>query len=211
MVEDIELTCSAAGFPLPLISWLHNGKRLNQSDRVSITPQINDNTNEVTSLVVVSETVLSDTGLYQCIVTNLPVYAPVMSNTVTVLVQGKYFVENNVKIQTFDDTFYNYIDIPDVLYNVTAVNVLSRSLLLKWPEPDDNNSPILGYFVFYFNPLFLNGMQVMLETEDAQEQIQINDLHPGATYTFKVVAFNDEGIGTNQTIGSQATTLDEGT
>lgn len=92
-VDNIILTCSAEGFPLPIITWQHNGQVLNESDRISINPENDEDINEVTSTVVVSEPVLSETGLYQCIIQNLPVYEPVMSDSVTVLVQGKLVLD----------------------------------------------------------------------------------------------------------------------
>ncbi len=101
-------------------------------------------------------------------------------------------------------------DVPDAPFNLSSVNILSKTVTLNWSKPNDNNSPILGYFVFYINPSFLNGTEIVLETEGAKEEIQVNNLHPGTNYTFHVIAFNEEGNSTSQTIGYHVTTLDEG-
>ena len=100
------------------------------------------------------------------------------------------------------------IDVPNAPYNISSVDISSRQLTLKWTAPDDNNSPILGYYIFYKNPAFLNGSGVVLETNGSIENIQINDLHPGTVYTFTVVAFNSEGNSSNQTFDVR--TLEEG-
>lgn len=88
MMEPIELTCSASGFPIPTISWIHNGRRLSQTGRINITNNTNEDLNIRTSQLTVYDTVLPDTGLYKCEVTNLAVYPSVSSDEVTVLVQG---------------------------------------------------------------------------------------------------------------------------
>ncbi len=80
---------------------------------------------------------------------------------------------------------------PEQPQNVTAVEVTTTSLLLQWVEPHDNNAPILGYRITYNRPSFLGGTEVILN--NTVEMINITGLHPGASYTFVVIAFNDIG------------------
>ena len=86
-----------------------------------------------------------------------------------------------------------------------AHNVTSRNLTLTWVEPHYNNAPISGYRVSYVQPVFLGGDTVVLnvpaDTSVSSNSSQdvansflvqkfIDDLHPGATYSFTVIAFN---------------------
>ena len=64
--------------------------------------------------------------------------------------------------------------------------------------------------MFFSYPTFLNGTQIVLETEGVTEEIQIDNLHPGTDYTFTTIAENDKGNSSNQSIGYQVRTLEEG-
>ncbi len=74
---------------------------------------------------------------------------------------------------------------------MTAVEVTTTSVILEWVEPHDNNAPIRGYRVSFTKPPFLGGTAVTVNS--IVETVNITELHPGATYTFVVVAFNDIG------------------
>ena len=78
-----------------------------------------------------------------------------------------------------------------------------------WEEPHNNNAPITGYRVTYQQPAFLDpssGVQVVNSTV---EMADITGLHPGVTYNFTVVAFNEIGDSTPSDMVS-VTTLEEG-
>ena len=74
---------------------------------------------------------------------------------------------------------------------MTAVVVTTTSVVLEWVEPHDNNAPILGYRVSYTRPLFLNGLEVTVNS--SVERVNITGLHPGVIYTFFVTAYNEIG------------------
>ncbi len=82
----------------------------------------------------------------------------------------------------------------------------TTSLLLQWVEPHDNNAPILGYRITYNRPSFLGGTEVILNS--TVEMINITGLHPGASYTFVVIAFND--IGDSEPNSRMFTTVETG-
>ena len=99
-------------------------------------------------------------------------------------------------------------DRPQQPQNVRSVNTTSHSISLEWTEPHDNNAPIMGYGVMYQQPAFLDGsVQVVNSTV---EMADITGLHPGVTYNFTVVAFNEIGDSTPSNIASIGT-LEEGT
>jgi len=77
-------------------------------------------------------------------------------------------------------------------------------------EPHDNNAPIMGYWVMYRNPEFLDPNRELQVFNTTVEMATIAGLHPGVTYNFTVVAFNDIG-DSSPSITVPITTLDEGT
>ena len=72
-----------------------------------------------------------------------------------------------------------------------AINVTSRSLVLRWEAPHDNNAPIQRYEVMYMEPSFVEGDLMKVNT--TIEIANITDLFPGVDYTFTVIAYNEIG------------------
>ena len=99
---------------------------------------------------------------------------------------------------------------PEQPQNVRSASTTSRSINLVWEEPHDNNSPIMGYRVMYRNPDFLDTNRDLQVVNTTIEMAIITGLHPGVTYNFTIVAFNDIGDST-PSITAPITTLDEGT
>ena len=60
----------------------------------------------------------------------------------------------------------------------------------------------------YNHPAFINNAAQVL-VNSAETRVDIVNLHPGVTYTFTVVAFNDIGDSVPSE-GETATTLEEG-
>ena len=71
--DTTTMTCISTGFPAPFIYWMKNGINITDSDRVSIgvTEEVLENdTFVVTSNLMISGLVLSDTDMYSCAATN---------------------------------------------------------------------------------------------------------------------------------------------
>ena len=79
--------CNASGYPVPSISWIHNGTAVNDSDRIRIIPE--SSTRAFASVLNISSATASDSGEYTCIVSS-PNFETVSSQPVTVLIQGRY-------------------------------------------------------------------------------------------------------------------------
>ncbi len=105
---------------------------------------------------------------------------------------------------------YPFTDTPEQPQMVGATETNSRNLTLAWIEPHDNNAPIQGYRVTYSHPPFIPGSGVEVEEEVAIEMAVITGLHPGVTYNFTVVAFNEIG-DSDPSVLTMVTTLEEGT
>ena len=98
---------------------------------------------------------------------------------------------------------------PEQPQNVRPVNTTSRSISLVWEEPHNNNTPITGYRVMYQQPAFLDSSSGVQVVNSTVEMADITGLHPGVTYNFTVVAFNEIGDSAPSDMVS-VTTLEEG-
>ena len=89
-VDNITLNCTARGFPIPTISWMHNGTLLTSMDanEVLIVTMDTQMLRTVGSTLVIYSALANNTGDYVCIASS-PFYSNVTSTTARVLVQGK--------------------------------------------------------------------------------------------------------------------------
>jgi protein tyrosine phosphatase len=178
-IANITLTCEAIGVPVPVIIWTHNetiilnanGETGTFDNNALIVEVDNTTLGTIRSTLTIFIALANNTGDYTCNATSpVDFYESVISDVALVLVQA----------------------VPDEPINLTATNVTSRNLTLSWVEPHDNNAPISGYYVFYNLPDFFGSNEVTLIT-GTSEMLFIDDLHPGETYNFTVIAFNEEG------------------
>ena len=87
--EDIILTCTASGYPVPSISWNHNGTTVSESISINITEQ--DEDRMTLSTLTVTGADFNDSGQYECFATSpIGSFQTVENGPVTVLVQGKH-------------------------------------------------------------------------------------------------------------------------
>ena len=93
MIDDIELQATAVGYPIPEIKWIHNSRTVNESEneRVNISVSIEADERSVTSVLIIYDTALADSGWYYSVATNIDAYEPTNSTSVLVLVQGMNF------------------------------------------------------------------------------------------------------------------------
>ncbi|XP_065904155.1 cell adhesion molecule DSCAML1-like isoform X2 [Dysidea avara] len=168
--QSFMLTCNATGYPVPTIEWRQNGTSYTIRDPSVISIIPTDELRSNSSVITVTNATTSDTGLYQCVATNV-VGADI--ENATIIVQ----------------------DCPDQPINVQFLNVTSRGLFINWTEPHDNNAPVTGYNTTYQNPDCLvmapNDQPQDVTVTSMEKQTMITDLHPGENYNFIVIAIND--------------------
>ena len=95
--EELQLTCTAEGFPHPSINWTHNGTDIDAA--VSSDIAITEDTSmgiELTSTLTVTNTSFNDSGNYTCRAESSE-FPAVTSDTVLVLIQGQKVVYNYLR------------------------------------------------------------------------------------------------------------------
>ena len=85
--QSFMLTCNATGYPVPIIEWRQNGTSYTIRDPSVITIAPADELRSNSSVITVTNATTSDTGLYQCVATNVVVTD---IQNATVIVQSEY-------------------------------------------------------------------------------------------------------------------------
>ena len=83
--QSFALTCIATGYPVPTIEWRLNGTSYTIRDPSVITVTSTDGLRSNSSVITVTNATTSDTGLYQCVATNV---VGTDTQDATVIVQG---------------------------------------------------------------------------------------------------------------------------
>ena len=86
--ESLVLVCIADGFPVPNITWTHNGTIIDPETSDSIIITIISMDVQRTSRLTVTNTTFNNSGDYGCIVTSVP-FTNVSSDPALVLIQGQ--------------------------------------------------------------------------------------------------------------------------
>lgn len=89
--DGFVLMCLVSGHPVPTVSWLHNGTALSETTNVIIaTDALSDEDfGQARGTLSVEDPEISDSGLYQCVASNLDAYNDAMSMEVLVIIQGE--------------------------------------------------------------------------------------------------------------------------
>lgn len=91
LFEDaIVLTCNASGFPVPALSWSHNGTNINVTANTRLNIETQDDVRSVLSIlrIVAVNVNVNDSGEYACTVSSS--LGDTINKTALVLVQGVY-------------------------------------------------------------------------------------------------------------------------
>ena len=98
--EEIRLSCEGNGFPIPDITWYHNGTTLDadMEENINIKTTPTSSTQTVMSTLTISMAMVNDSGDYHCVLSSS--VGEVMSEIALVLVQSKlvrwlYIAYNN--------------------------------------------------------------------------------------------------------------------
>ncbi|ROL53884.1 Netrin receptor DCC [Anabarilius grahami] len=84
--------------------------------------------------------------------------------------------------------------LPSAPRDVAPVLVSSRFVRLGWRAPEETHGTILTYGVF-FSEEGINRERSVNVTEAESLQLTVSNLRPETTYSFRVIAFNEQGPG----------------
>ncbi|XP_039606343.1 netrin receptor DCC isoform X1 [Polypterus senegalus] len=165
---DIELECTVTGKPAPTVQWVKNGEVVIPSDYFQIVGGSN---------LHILGLVKSDEGFYQCVAEN---------DAGNVQASAQLIIQEPVVPSTSA--------LPSAPRDVVPVLVSSRFVRLSWRPPAETHGSIQTYSVF-FSREGVNRERAMNTSQPGALQISIDNLKPEATYSFRVVAYNDRGPG----------------
>ncbi|XP_065904165.1 hemicentin-1-like isoform X3 [Dysidea avara] len=105
--QSFMLTCNATGYPVPTIEWRQNGTSCTVRDTSVITITPTDGLRSNSSVITVTNATTSDTGLYQCVATN--VVGSDMENATVVVQAPGFTVDLQTEFTLFNDTIGSYV------------------------------------------------------------------------------------------------------
>lgn len=105
----------------------------------------------------------------------------------------KIIVENEIGSASEEIQLY-VINVPSKPLHLTAFNITSRSVMLKWEKAEDNGSPITNYII---ERRVSDSKRWRNFGKCASEQYEflVEDLYPNESYSFRIAAVNEVGEG----------------
>ncbi|XP_055754341.1 netrin receptor DCC-like, partial [Salvelinus fontinalis] len=166
---DMELECAVTGNPPPTVTWMKNGEEVIPSDYF----QIVDGSNlQILGLVK------SDEGFYQCVAENEAGNAQAMAQ----LILREPVVPSSGVL------------LPSAPRDVAPVLVSSRFVRLSWRPPQETRGTVQTYGIYYSQDT-VNRERSVNVSEPETLQLTVSNLKPEETYSFRVVAYNENGPG----------------
>ncbi|XP_039953163.1 neogenin isoform X6 [Bactrocera neohumeralis] len=199
--EELELECAIRGKPKPLIQWLKNGDVITPNTYMQLVGGHN---------LRIFGLLQSDAGMFQCVGTN-PAGSVQAAARLRVAQTDLDGLEGSIGI-TGVGSVDGGVDIPQsgggvthihgaVLsrlpgppHDVVAQIVKPRFVTLSWMEPKKNPVEVVSYTVFYKMSNSEREQKIVTKSHDDQ-QVNIQNLLPGKTYQFRVVANTNFGPG----------------
>ncbi|KAK6109173.1 Immunoglobulin I-set domain family protein [Brugia pahangi] len=86
------------------------------------------------------------------------------------------------------------ISVPSKPDHLTAFNITSRSVMLKWQKAEDNGSPIINYIIERRTENIKRWRNIG-KCESEQYEFLAEDLYPNESYSFRIIAVNEVGEG----------------
>uniref|UniRef100_A0A673YRB4 DCC netrin 1 receptor n=1 Tax=Salmo trutta TaxID=8032 RepID=A0A673YRB4_SALTR len=165
----MELECAVTGNPPPTVRWMKNGEEVIPSDYF----QIVDGSNlQILGLVK------SDEGFYQCVAENEAGNAQAMAQ----LILREPVVPSSGVL------------LPSAPRDVVPVLVSSRFVRLSWSPPQETRGTVQTY-VFCNRVCCCFRERSVNVSEPETLQMTVSNLKPEESYSFRVVAYNDNGPG----------------
>lgn len=154
--QTARFECTVDGIPAPSVQWLKDGQPLYINGRIKL---------KTGNVLVISQTVTSDSGIYQCMATNIV---------------GTNVASARLLVNTSSSQ-------PDPPQGLRARTVSSSAILLMWnPALSPNGLNIQAYTVHYLPTS--GGLELQKVAVNTSQLI--DKLKPYTNYTFYVRAYN---------------------
>ncbi|XP_045548617.1 netrin receptor DCC isoform X3 [Salmo salar] len=195
---DMELECAVTGNPPPTVRWMKNGEEVIPSDYF----QIVDGSNlQILGLVK------SDEGFYQCVAENEAGNAQAMAQLILREPEPVASPTPAPQVPSPESpTSLTYssppppvvpssgVLLPSAPRDVAPVLVSSRFVRLSWRPPQETRGTVQTYGIYYSQDT-VNRERSVNVSEPETLQLTVSNLKPEETYSFRVVAYNDNGPG----------------
>ncbi|XP_036331556.1 neogenin isoform X2 [Rhagoletis pomonella] len=199
--EELELECAIRGKPKPLIQWLKNGDVITPNTYMQLVAGHN---------LRIFGLLQSDAGMFQCVGTN-PAGSVQAAARLRVVQADLDGLEADIGITGVARTDaaggilqtvggVTHINgallnrLPSPPRDLVAQIVKPRFVTLSWMEPMKNPVEVVSYTVFYKMNNSEREQKIVTKSHDDQ-QVNIQNLLPGKTYQFRVVANANFGPG----------------
>ncbi|VDO31040.1 unnamed protein product, partial [Onchocerca flexuosa] len=120
----------------------------------------------------------------------------------------KIMVENELG-HASEEIQLDVINVPSKPLHLTAFNITSHSVMLKWEKAEDNGSPITNYIIER-KTADINRWRNVGKCKSKQHEFLADDLYPNESYSFRIVAVNEVGEGAPSSV-VDIVTLNEST
>ncbi|RWS24579.1 protogenin-like protein [Leptotrombidium deliense] len=157
--QTARFECTVLGSPQPMVRWMKNGEIIVTNGRIKIKPDSNS--------LVISQTISSDSGVYQCVAEN---------DVGIATVAARLLVNASSNLQ------------PKPPYNLRAYTVSSTAIELTWQPGDSPNGLIIHAFTIHYTPTE-GGFEV--QKVAVNTSVIIDKLKPYTNYTFYARAYNE--------------------
>uniref|UniRef100_A0AAZ3QPU6 Netrin receptor DCC n=1 Tax=Oncorhynchus tshawytscha TaxID=74940 RepID=A0AAZ3QPU6_ONCTS len=187
---DMELECAVTGNPPPTVHWMKNGEEVIPSDYF----QIVDGSNlQILGLVK------SDEGFYQCVAENEAGNAQAMAQLILREPAPQVPSPESPTSLTYSSPPPPVVPssgvlLPSAPRDVAPVLVSSRFVRLSWRPPQETRGTVQTYGIYYSQDT-VNRERAVNVSEPETLQLTVSNLKPEETYSFRVVAYNDNGPG----------------
>ncbi|XP_056314883.1 netrin receptor DCC [Danio aesculapii] len=189
--RDAVLECSASGFPNPAFYWLRGNELIqSRSKKYSLLSGSN---------LLISSVTDDDSGIYTCVAHNkqqnisASCELAVLEATPPALPPEPSSSSLTYSSPPPSVTPRSAVS-PSAPRDVAPVLVSSRFVRLSWRPPEEPRGPILTYGVFYSEE-GINRERSVNVTEAESLQLTVSNLRPEASYSFRVLAYNEQGPG----------------
>ncbi|XP_012155475.1 neogenin isoform X4 [Ceratitis capitata] len=213
--EELELECAIRGKPKPLIQWLKNGDVITPNTYMQLVGGHN---------LRIFGLLQSDAGMFQCVGTN-PAGSVQAAARLRVVQTDLDGLEGTIGITGVGDVGgaagilqpgggVTHINgallnrLPGPPHDLVAQIVKPRFVTLSWMEPKKNPVEVVSYTVYYKMSNSEREQKIVTKSHDDQ-QVNIQNLLPGKTYQFRVVANTNFGPGDSSEVLEERTQPEE--